>query len=166
MNDAAIINPGIQRIKSIYRFRLFELGFNKNKTYFEKTACSVLKTVRGIKRKISSKVNQSAKQPKTIYGFYPLDTRVDDCGIIHLPWYDPRRWSTLKLNVDPASDKYQVKINGHDCHRIKCENGHLSVQLPDLDTVHREISICLEKTPQWRLLEFGCEFEIETNAKD
>jgi hypothetical protein len=49
--------------------------------------------------------------------------------------------------------------------KIRCENGHLVVQLPRLNTAQRKISIRCEETKQWRLLEFGCEFEIDTNTR-
>jgi len=144
---------------------LFDLGFYETKSRFEKAAFHILKIMRRIKRKILLKNNRSSNRIKTIYGFYPLDTLVDDCGIIHLPWYDLRRWSELRLKVDPATDRYQVKINGHACQKIRCENGHLVVQLPRLDTPQRKISIRCEETQQWRLLGFGCEFEIDTNTR-
>jgi glycosyltransferase involved in cell wall biosynthesis len=144
---------------------LFDLDFNENKNRFEKTAFSVLKNVRRIKRKFLSKNDHLSNETKTIYGFYPLDTLVDECGIIHLPWYGSKRWSALRLKVDPATDSYQVEINGRDCQKIKFENGHLFVQLPLLDTAHREISIRFENSQQWRLLEFGCKFEIDTDMR-
>ena len=144
---------------------LFDLSFYETQSRFEKTAFCVLKNARRIK-KILLQYNHSSNKTRTIYGFYPLDTLVDDCGIIHLPWYDPRKWSTLRLKVDPATDRYQIKINGRACQKIRCENGHLVVpQLPRLDTPHRKISIRCEKTKRWRLLEFGCEFDIDINAR-
>jgi glycosyltransferase involved in cell wall biosynthesis len=138
---------------------LFDLGFYETKSRFEKTAFSVLKNLRRIKRKVLFKNNRSSNKIKTIYGFYPLDTLVDDCGIIHIPWYDTRRWSALKLNVYPQTDRYDVNINGNACQKVSFENGYLWVQLPRLKTPHREISIRCEEAKQWRLLEFSCEFE-------
>jgi len=143
---------------------LFDLAFNDNKSRFEKTAFSVLKNIRTIKRKLLFQSNKASLKLKTIYGIYPLDTLVDGCGIIHLPWYDPRRWSALRLKVYPANDRYQVEINGRVCQQIRCENGHLVVQLPHLETPQREIFIRCEERQQWRLLDFGCEFDMDTNA--
>jgi glycosyltransferase involved in cell wall biosynthesis len=138
---------------------LYDLGFIETKSRFQKIAFSALNNMRRIKRKILFKNNRSSNKIKTIYGFYPLDTLVDDCGVIHLPWYDRRRWSMLKLKVDPATDRYQVKINGRACKNVRYESGHLWVQVSRLETPYREISIRCMQTERWRLLEFGCELE-------
>jgi len=144
---------------------LFDLGFIETKSRFEKTAFSILNNVRRIKKRILFKNSRSSKRMNTIYGFYPLDTRVDDCCIIHLPWYDATNWSALRLNVYPQTDRYIVEINGRACQKIRYESGHLLVQLPRLETPHRKISIRCEEKQQWRFLEFGCEFDISTDAK-
>jgi len=143
---------------------LFDIGFLETKSRFEKIAFSVLNNMRSIKRRLLFKINRSSNRMKTIYGFYPLDTMVDECGIIHLPWYDARIWSALRLSVYPQTDRYQVKINGRACQKISCENGHLVVQLPRIDNPHRIISIRCEDRMQWRFLDFGCEFDIDANA--
>jgi glycosyltransferase involved in cell wall biosynthesis len=143
----------------------FDLSGKVAKSRIEKAAFSILNNIRGLKRKILLKDYRLSKTIRTIYGFYPYDTLVDDCGTIHLPWYDPRGWSALRLKVDPAIDKYQVKINGHAYQSIKYENGYLVVQLSPLDTPHRIISIRCEETQQWRLLEFGCELDPATNTR-
>jgi glycosyltransferase involved in cell wall biosynthesis len=165
----------IWRIETKYGHRLFarswalaylsDLDFYETKSRSEKIAFSFLNSMRIIKEKILTKNNRSSKKVQTIYGFFPRDTLADDCGIIHLPWYDPRKWSALRLKVHPKTDRYDVNINGIACQKVGFENGYLRVQLPRLKTPHREISIRCEESKQWRLLEFSCEFEKEGNQK-
>jgi hypothetical protein len=144
---------------------LFDLSLYETKSPFEMFAFSVLNKLKKIKRKITTDKNIVLNMKKTNYGFYPLDSRVEDWGTIHLPWYEPSRWSLLRLKVYPETSEYQVKINGSICQKISYENGYLVVQLPRLDTPQREISIRCKETKIWRLLEFGCEFEIDTNTR-
>jgi glycosyltransferase involved in cell wall biosynthesis len=165
----------IWRIERKYGHRLFarswaaaylsDLDFFETKSRSEKIAFSVLNSLRIIKEKILFKNNRSSKKVQSIYGFFPRDTLVDDCGIIHLPWYDPGIWSAIRLKVYPQTDRYDVNINGNACPKVSLENGYLWVQLPRLKTPHREISIRCEESKQWRLLEFSCEFEKEVNQK-
>ena len=137
----------------------FDLGLHETRSRFEKAALSILNNLRRIRRKILPKNIPSDHNIKSNYGFFPLYNQVDDCGIIHLPWYNPRKWVALQLKIHPQTDNYQVKINGRTCQNLRFENGHLWVQTYPLDTPHREISIRCNETKHWRLLAFNCELE-------
>jgi glycosyltransferase involved in cell wall biosynthesis len=144
---------------------LFDLGFRESKSRFEKSAFVVLKILRSLKRKILLGKNRSPVKIKTNYGFYPLDTLVDDLGTIHLPWYDPKKWRTLRLKVHPQTVKYKVEINGCICPSAGFQNGSLLVHTDQIDDPHRVISIRCVGHKQWRLLEFGCEIEKDINER-
>ena len=144
---------------------LFDLGFRESKSLFEKSAFVVLKTLRRLKRKILLGENRASIKIKTNYGFYPLDTLVDDLGIIHLPWYDQRRWRKLRLKVHPQTVNYQVEINGCIRPSVRFQNGNLLVHTDQIDDPHRVISIRCNGQNQWRLLEFGCEIEEANNER-
>jgi len=141
----------------------FDLSVFEAKNRIEILAFHFLNYIREIKQKILNTKTSSSYKNLTRYGFYLEDSLVEGCGIIHHPWYDPRRWSALRLKVYPVSDRYRVKINDCSCKNIGYENGYLVVQMPPLDTPLRKISIRCDEIQQWRLLEFGCEFEIEAN---
>jgi len=144
---------------------LYDLSLFKTKSAIETFAFWALKNLRTIKRKTSPHNNIALNRNRTNYGFYPLDSLVKDWGTIHLPWYDRRKWSTLRLRVHPEAARYQVKINGSACHNVRYENGYLWIQLPHLETPHREIAIRCKETEHWRLFEFGCEFKEDRNEK-
>jgi len=143
----------------------FDLSVYETKSRIEKIAFNVLNYIRTIKQKLTNKKNSSSDENLTTFGFYSLDSLVEGCAIIHHPWYNQKKWSALKLKVYPETDEYQVTINGKSCEIVSYENGHLWIQLPRIKDPHREISICCRKTKRWRLLEFGCEFEIDTNTR-
>lgn len=151
-------------ISTIGAYR-FDLSVYEKKGRVEKNAFNVLNNLRKIKQKLTNKKNGSSYENITKYGFYSFDSLVEGCAIVHQPWYDKKKWSALKIKVYPETDEYQVTINGKSCETVCYENGHLWAQLPHIEDPHREISICCKKTKRWRLLEFGCEFELDTYAR-
>jgi GT2 family glycosyltransferase len=143
---------------------LFDLGFRGTKNSFEACAFMILKNLRRFKKKFLNGKNNVSNKTPTIYGFYPLDTLVDELGIIHLPWYDPKKWRSLRLKVYPQTAMYQVEINGFKCPTVQSQNGNLLVNAVPIDEPHRVISIRCEEHKRWRLLEFGCEFEKDMDT--
>ncbi len=149
--------------RSWLRAYFYDRSYSQTTGRFEKFGHRILDSLRHIKRKILNIRNILSDKNTTYYGFYPLDTLVDGCGTIHLPWYDQRKWSAIRLKVHPETDNYQVEINGCRCQDVCHEDGYLWIKLPRLETSHRAISIFCKNTKQWRLFEFDCKFENNGN---
>jgi glycosyltransferase involved in cell wall biosynthesis len=137
---------------------LFDLSFKKKMTLAEKSAFAILKLLRHVKKKFINLKKLDTKKIRTIYGFHPWESIVEGQAIIHIPWYENRKWDKLRLKVNPETAKYYVKINGRTCDEISFKNAYLYVKLPDLKNPHRKISIRCEEAEQWKLLDFSFEF--------
>lgn len=153
----------IWRIERKYGRRLFpqawagaylvDLSFQERKNLVDKYVFALLNHLRQLKKRLFKENDLENNSIKTSYGFHPWDSVVEGQGIIHIPWYGNKEWTSLVLKVDPASDRYRLKINGRECEKVLYKNNHLVVDLPKLENPHREISIECLQSNQWKLLE-------------
>ena len=138
---------------------LFDLSFKKKMTLAEKSIFIILKSLSCIKKKFIGLKELNSKRIKTIYGFHPWESIAEGQAIIHIPWYENRKWDKLRLKLNPKTARYHVKINDQRCDEVGFENSYIYVKLPDIENPHRKISIRCQGNKSWRLIEFSCEMQ-------
>lgn len=138
-------------------FYLFDLSFKTKKTVAERIAFNGLGFLRRLKKRLH-KIRYSRNEVnRTIYGFRRWEPLVEGRCVIHLPWYDKRKWKRLRLTVHPTGELYQITVNDAYTQGLLAKEGSLLVDVPPLEEAYRKISIeCLARH-QWSLFEFSCE---------
>ena len=121
-------------------FYRFDLSFKKNRSVGENVALYLLEGARHIKKRIFKK-NQ-----KTLYGFYPWQTRVDGRCLIQFPCYGDQLQNSLVLDVLPSNAAFHVAIDAEPPGTVYSRAGKLTIDLPKVPGSCRRIGIsCLDQ---------------------
>ena len=178
--ETKTLSGGKRRYKEIYRIErkygkkvlplsclgsyYYGLTFKRKKTKAEQMSLHLLSLLRRFKKRVFKMRDSRNGACETNYGFHRWEPVVEGRGIIHLPWYDKRKWCKLYLRVNPVNNKYRIRINGEPCNYVSSEQGCLVVEVPALSGPYRKISIeCLEKD-RWKLLGFWCDLTKDDQA--
>lgn len=143
---------------------LFDLMFKPDKTVNEIILFNLLKSLRYLKKKLIGLLTAKTDSQKPLYGFHTWKPVVDGQCIIHLPWYDKRKWKKIYLQVEPADLLFEIIINDFPADTVKAEGGRIAIEVPLIDDPYRRILISCCENLRWKLLSFGCEY-IECRDK-
>ncbi|MEA2014369.1 MAG: glycosyltransferase family 2 protein, partial [Thermodesulfobacteriota bacterium] len=142
---------------SLLGFYFYDLSLKTGRTIPQEIAFMVLKVLRRLKKRLLRDQYLENEPGRTIYGFRRWEPVVEGRCVIHIPWYDKRKWKRLRLRVDPNDSAYRVTINDDHPDVLLARQGLLLKDVPLPAAPYRRISIeCLSKY-EWRLLEFSCE---------
>lgn len=139
-------------------FYLYDLSFKARKTPPEKIVFSILILLRQLKKRFA-RIKYLRNEANTIsYGFRRWEPVVERRCVIHLPWYDKRKWRRVCLLVEPGNETYNIRMNNTD-NAVSAERGHIFLDVPHSSQVSRKIAIECPGRRQWKLLRFWCELD-------
>jgi len=149
---------------SLLGFFRFDLSMKQHKTPSQKIGLWAFDSLRGLKRKLFFRQYAEKESIKPIHGFHRWEPTVNPSCIIHIPWYNDRKWKRLNLVVDPGKSAYRVTINDGVPQILMPKGDRLLVDVPVLKGPSRKISIESMTGQEWKLLEFSCELQDPSNA--
>jgi glycosyltransferase involved in cell wall biosynthesis len=92
-----------------------------------------------------------------LYGLTPWNNNAKDACIIHLPWYRKvQDWDHIWLELEPAEDLYEIRINGNKLGIEITGNARQSIPLPITSAPHLKVEVKSRKGRPWRITRFKC----------
>jgi glycosyltransferase involved in cell wall biosynthesis len=143
-------------------FYFFDLSFKTKKTVAEKIAFNSLGFLRQLKKRLYKIRNSGSELNGTIYGLRRWEPLVEGRCVIHLPWYDKRKWKRLRLRVQPTDELYKITVNDAYSQVLFAQEDSLLMDVPPLDEPYRKISIECPAKDRWSLFELS--FELQERA--
>ena len=159
----------IYRIEKKYGSRLlrisflgglyYSLTFKKEKRLAERIFCLLFFMLTQLKNAYTRNFNSNHPSNMLLYGFHRWQPIVEGSCTIQIPWYDRRKWRRLRLKVEPASEEYEITMNGTRCNNVHIDKGYLVSEIPELQGPYRQVQIKNRTNLPWKLLEFSCDLQ-------
>ncbi len=138
---------------------LYNLRFRTRRSLGDRMFMMIFNRLRAAKRAVRKGRHNPRHGQGTLYGFRRWEPVVEGRGIIRLPWYGPRSWRRLELQVSPEGATFSICINRGQTRQIRAREGRIRVVTGPVVGAQWEIVVQCREAERWHLVKFQAEWQ-------